>query len=56
MNCLSCDGILKEILLNVFDTRFGIEGDYTIMRCEKCGLVQTSPRPTSRELKVLYEK
>ena len=40
----------------LFDTRFGIPGDYEARRCQQCGLEQLSPIPTAARLKDLYER
>ena len=54
--CLVCGSKVTVELQHVFDTRFGIESEYDIGRCEVCGLIQTVPFPPSEELKQLYEK
>jgi 2-polyprenyl-3-methyl-5-hydroxy-6-metoxy-1,4-benzoquinol methylase len=54
--CFICGSRLTIELKAVFDTRFGIEDEYDIGRCEVCGLIQTVPSPSSEELKQLYEK
>jgi len=56
IRCFICGSRLAIELKDVFDTRFGIEGEYDIGRCEVCGLIQTVPSPSSEELKQLYEK
>jgi len=53
--CLNCKSPAKTCSAPLFDTRFGIATPYAIMRCEKCGLEQTNPLPSSDELKMLYE-
>jgi len=40
----------------VNDNRFGIDGNYDIVQCTSCGLEQTTPIPSSDELKGLYER
>ena len=54
--CLLCGGALAAQLDGVRDTRFGVPGSWTIMRCAACGLLQTSPCPTGPELQRLYEE
>lgn len=54
--CLACGGALKTVLDGVVDTRFGIAQPWQIAGCGRCGLVQTTPRPTQAELKALYEE
>lgn len=53
--CIVCGSKLKVEFKDVFDTRFGIEGEYDIGRCEVCGLIHTVPSPSSEDLKQLYE-
>jgi SAM-dependent methyltransferase len=43
------------VLDQVRDTRFGVPGTWSIMRCDACGLLQTEPRPDAAELTRLYE-
>jgi SAM-dependent methyltransferase len=40
----------------LFDTRFGIQGDWEARRCPECGLEQLFPIPTPCDLKGLYER
>ena len=53
--CLCCGGELSILMERVYDTRFGIEGNFNISRCGSCGLIQLSPCPRPDELKRLYE-
>lgn len=53
--CLNCGSPVLVVTDALFDTRFGIAAPYWGARCEKCGLEQTVPLPTSEELKALYE-
>lgn len=53
--CLYCDGTLFPFLEAVIDTRFGVEGNFVIYKCNHCGLVQLNPCPSDSELKSLYE-
>ncbi len=54
--CVLCNGELDVVLDGVRDVRFGVGGEYRIARCRDCGLEQTAPRPTGRELRALYER
>lgn len=38
----------------IFDTRFGVPGEYSFAACGACGLEQLSPRPSQEELDRLY--
>lgn len=53
--CLNCKSPVQVRKDALFDTRFGIATSYWVAQCEKCGLEQTVPLPTSEELKALYE-
>lgn len=53
--CLLCAGELRVTARQLFDTRFGMDGSYTVAECRECGLEQISPVPTAVELKNLYE-
>jgi SAM-dependent methyltransferase len=52
--CLDCGGSLEELLNELFDTRYGIDGTYDIRRCVECGLEQIYPLPEPKELRDLY--
>jgi SAM-dependent methyltransferase len=54
-SCLLCTGELSVIAAKLFDTRFGIDGTYTVAQCRNCKFEQISPVPTPTELKNLYE-
>jgi SAM-dependent methyltransferase len=56
MRCLLCGSELVPVLEQVFDTRFGLPGAYTIHGCRRCGLEHTLPRPEQDELNRLYEE
>lgn len=53
--CVCCDGTLFPFLEAVTDTRFGVEGNFAIYKCNHCGLVQLNLCPSDSELKSLYE-
>jgi 2-polyprenyl-3-methyl-5-hydroxy-6-metoxy-1,4-benzoquinol methylase len=53
--CLLCSGALRITANGLFDTRFGIDGTYTVAECRECALEQIAPVPTAMELKKLYE-
>lgn len=55
-NCIACGGACFPAILSVYDSRFGIDSPYNIVRCCDCELLQTSPRPTEVDLKALYER
>ena len=43
-------GTLRVLLATVTDARFGIGGNYDVLRCTVCGLEQTHPVPSPDEL------
>jgi SAM-dependent methyltransferase len=53
--CIVCHGPLNQSVVKTFDTRFGIEGNYDVLRCGLCQLEQIYPVPTPTELNSLYE-
>ena len=53
--CLNCKAPVLVGDGALVDTRFGIATPYFPAQCEKCGLEQTVPLPSSEELKLLYE-
>lgn len=52
--CDYCGSSETSFSLAVQDTRYHLPGDYTIVRCKNCGLVYTSPRPTSQSIGDAY--
>jgi 2-polyprenyl-3-methyl-5-hydroxy-6-metoxy-1,4-benzoquinol methylase len=40
---------------DLFDSRFGTPGTYTVAQCTSCGLEQLTPLPSQEHLKQLYE-
>lgn len=54
--CLICGEKCEPVLTDLVDDRFGAPGTYDVVKCRSCGLEQTRPRPTERELKELYER
>lgn len=53
--CIFCRAALQMTVVDLYDTRFGSPGVYNVYECAVCGLEQTGPRPSSAELKRLYE-
>ena len=51
-----CAGPTKISVTGLFDTRFGIEGNFEVRRCLQCGLEQLFPIPAPAQLKDLYER
>jgi SAM-dependent methyltransferase len=54
--CVGCAGLTEVSLNGLFDTRFGIDGEFEVRRCVRCGLEQLFPLPTPAQLKSLYER
>jgi len=55
-NCILCGHTKYKRLRDFTDIRFGILGEYSIIKCHYCGLLQTIPIPDPDDLKELYEK
>ena len=55
-DCLLCGSSMHEELCGLSDNRFGSDGEYCIVKCLNCGLLQTIPEPDKEKLKQLYEK
>jgi SAM-dependent methyltransferase len=53
--CITCGASLDQHVISIFDTRFGIDGEYEIWRCSRCGLEQILPVPELSQLKSFYE-
>ena len=45
MKCDLCGSPRGKRLFTSPDRRFGIDGDFTLVRCGECGLVRTEPQP-----------
>jgi len=54
--CRLCGSSCLPVLIGLFDDRFGAPGLFDIVKCQKCGLEQTTPQPTIDQLKDLYER
>lgn len=54
--CCVCHGRLTPRSTDLFDTRFGIWGSYSIQACSRCELEQLSPAPEEGYLRDLYER
>jgi SAM-dependent methyltransferase len=54
--CALCSGPTGSAVGGLFDTRFGIEGEFGIVRCLRCGFEQLAPLPAPMELKHLYQR
>jgi SAM-dependent methyltransferase len=54
-HCVVCAGLTATSVGGLFDTRFGIAGNYEVRRCLQCGLEQLFPVPAPAQLKNFYE-
>jgi SAM-dependent methyltransferase len=54
--CIVCAGLTETSASGLFDTRFGIAGDFEVRHCLHCGLEQLWPVPAPSQLKSLYER
>jgi SAM-dependent methyltransferase len=52
--CLDCGGVLVARRSDLFDSRFGIPGTFSVAACGSCGLEQLVPQPSQPELDRLY--
>ena len=53
--CIVCQGPTEVLIDGVQDTRFGVPGQWDIVRCRSCGFEQTSPLVSEAKLTKLYE-
>src|SRR5215475_4396041 len=54
--CVNCKGIVRVTLENVYDTRFGIDCQWSAAICGTCGLEQIFPVPKADKLNDYYEQ
>jgi len=54
--CIVCNNKLSHSNLDLFDTRYGISGSYTIHDCPTCNLMCTANPPQSTVLRKYYEE
>lgn len=54
VSCDICGGTHQELMFTGTDRLFGIEGDFPLVRCQDCGLVFVSPRPSFEEMARFY--
>lgn len=52
--CDICGGTHQELLFVGSDRLFGIEGSFPLVRCQDCGLIFISPRPSFEEMARFY--
>ncbi|HAT73387.1 MAG: Methionine biosynthesis protein MetW [Candidatus Moranbacteria bacterium GW2011_GWF2_36_839] len=54
INCPICDNSKFTFVLSGSDTLHNIEGNFNVVKCEKCSLMLTNPRPDFYEIKKYY--
>jgi SAM-dependent methyltransferase len=54
--CSFCAGMTAVSVTGLFDTRFGIAGDFEVRKCLECGAEQLFPLLSPAQLKSLYER
>lgn len=55
VNCSLCGSDEKKLLFKCRDCRYHLANDdFNLVRCQRCGLVYVSPRPTQEELGKFY--
>ncbi len=50
---IGCDGG-DDIVLSGHDRLHGLPGEFTLVRCRRCGLMRTNPRPTPETIGLYY--
>jgi SAM-dependent methyltransferase len=53
-NCALCGANERTLEYTVEDWRYGLPGKFGVVRCARCGLVYTSPRPTPAAIGQFY--
>lgn len=53
-NCEICSFNNYKLLFVTKDYNLGLDGNFNIVKCQKCGLVYLNPRPDDEELKKYY--
>jgi SAM-dependent methyltransferase len=56
VRCLFCGREINRFKTGISDTRFGLSTSYDIVYCPSCKLGQTTPLPSPKGLRALYEK
>ncbi|MFA6159982.1 MAG: methyltransferase domain-containing protein [Parcubacteria group bacterium] len=54
INCPICDTNNFDLILKGNDTLHNIKGEFEVVRCVRCGLMLTNPRPSLNEIKKYY--
>jgi len=54
VNCELCGANDTELVYEEKDRLHGVEGTFDLVRCQQCGLMYLSPRPTSEEMRRYY--
>ena len=55
VNCDICECNNYSLLFKARDYRFGRKEEYSVVKCNNCGLVYINPRPTAESMWKLYE-
>ena len=54
VSCDICGSTHQELMFTGSDRLFGIEGEFPLVRCQDCGLIFVSPRPSFTEMARFY--
>ena len=54
VRCNLCNEDDYSVLFTETDREFGIDGEFTVVQCNNCGLIYLNPRPLQNELKKFY--
>lgn len=56
INCGLCNNSGYVLLFKGRDYRFGRKEEYSVAKCNSCGLIYINPRPTTESISKLYEE
>lgn len=54
--CIVCESEKKEPVFRTRDRHYGITGEFSVVCCTGCGLMQMDPMPTAEELASFYDQ
>jgi len=52
--CPLCDGDTDELVISAHDRLNNLPGEFSVVRCLKCGLMRTNPRPSPETIGFYY--
>ncbi|MCP3873870.1 MAG: class I SAM-dependent methyltransferase [Desulfobacteraceae bacterium] len=54
--CPDCSDSMRLVADRIYDTKYGVPGEYSFYRCQSCQMVRIHPILSDRDLKQIYEK